>query len=707
MVERAGRIAAMMVYGPERGRPVAVPIRRHRRPLRQHHRPPERRERPAAEPGPGGRGARQPGDGQAPATSRSATRSTGSRSPRSRPRSDDLNPADGEKVHLKVVGIGVYPNEVVPTAQYDSLPFVYLTPAFFKAHRDAEPGVRVRGHPAAERQGRRPRVPRRDEPAAAQARRRARNDALVSDRSEPYAQVERAIEPQTLALGVFALLAGVVFLLVVGQVLARQISLDSDEYPTLRAIGMTRHELFAAAMARVGVISVVGAVGRGRRRGAGVAADADRTGAARRAPSRVRDQRRDARRRVPRDRRALHRRRRAPGLARRAATPADARAPARRRQASRRRDDRRRRRAVADRRDRDPRRAPPGTGPNQRPGAQRPHHLGARDRRGRRRVHVHRRTSTTSRTRRGSTAGTGRLKAGNGFFPVDTRRRLMAAARPRTPTSTRSPAPTTATCASSGRTVAAVGIDSLKGSIFPTLLEGRAPRNDHEIVLGTRTLRQAGVERRRHGSTSSSATQTRYRCASSGAPSSRSSAPAASPRPTSAKARRPSRSLFADPTPPQGRRVHVHALPAEARSRHRGRPSATRQGSFGRMEFCGGEIPCVETAERPGDLSNYTRVRGTPLLLAGGARAHGHRRARPRAGHVGPPPPPRHRGAQDPRLRAPPGLGGHRVAGDDDGRGRARSSASPSGSSSAASRGAGSPTRSASPRTSPSRARRC
>jgi ABC-type antimicrobial peptide transport system permease subunit len=34
------------------------------------------------------------------------------------------------------------------------------------------------------------------------------------------------------------------------------------------------------------------------------------------------------------------------------------------------------------------------------------------------------------------------------------------------------------------------------------------------------------------------------------------------------------------------------------------------------MDFCGGESICVETAERPGDLSNYTRVRGTPLLLA-------------------------------------------------------------------------------------------
>jgi putative ABC transport system permease protein len=40
-----------------------------------------------------------------------------------------------------------------------------------------------------------------------------------------------------------------------------------------------------------------------------------------------------------------------------------------------------------------------------------------------------------------------------------------------------------------GRPVVPVGIDELKGSAFPTLLEGKRPRNDHEIVLGTSTLR--------------------------------------------------------------------------------------------------------------------------------------------------------------------------------------------------------------------------
>jgi hypothetical protein len=39
-----------------------------------------------------------------------------------------------------VVGIGVQPNEVVPTALYDDLPVMYLTPAYLRAHpRDVMP----------------------------------------------------------------------------------------------------------------------------------------------------------------------------------------------------------------------------------------------------------------------------------------------------------------------------------------------------------------------------------------------------------------------------------------------------------------------------------------------------------------------------------------------------------------------------------------
>jgi hypothetical protein len=42
--------------------------------------------------------------------------------------------SDATKVRMKIVGVGVYPNEVVATAEYDSLPFAYFTPAFLREH---------------------------------------------------------------------------------------------------------------------------------------------------------------------------------------------------------------------------------------------------------------------------------------------------------------------------------------------------------------------------------------------------------------------------------------------------------------------------------------------------------------------------------------------------------------------------------------------
>jgi hypothetical protein len=42
--------------------------------------------------------------------------------------------------------------------------------------------------------------------------------------------------------------------------------------------------------------------------------------------------------------------------------------------------------------------------------------------------------------------------------------------------------------------VPAVGIDELRGSVFPTLLAGRPPQTPGEIALGTRTMKDAGAQ---------------------------------------------------------------------------------------------------------------------------------------------------------------------------------------------------------------------
>ena len=55
-----------------------------------------------------------------------------------------------------------------------------------------------------------------------------------------YAAAQRAIQPEAVALAIFAALAGLIALAVLGQLLNRQLVLDSAEFPILRALGMSR-----------------------------------------------------------------------------------------------------------------------------------------------------------------------------------------------------------------------------------------------------------------------------------------------------------------------------------------------------------------------------------------------------------------------------------------------------------------------------------
>ena len=78
--------------------------------------------------------------------------------------------------------------------------------------------------------------------------------------SDEGAATERAIRPQAVALAVFAVLAGLIGLAVIGQLLARQLVLDSAEFPILRALGMTRASLAALSLARLAAVTLAGAV---------------------------------------------------------------------------------------------------------------------------------------------------------------------------------------------------------------------------------------------------------------------------------------------------------------------------------------------------------------------------------------------------------------------------------------------------------------
>jgi ABC-type antimicrobial peptide transport system permease subunit len=69
---------------------------------------------------------------------------------------------------------------------------------------------------------------------------------------------QRAIRPYAVALALFAALAGVIALVIIGQLLGRQLVLDSAWFGVLRALGMTRGRLAALSLARVGAVSAAG-----------------------------------------------------------------------------------------------------------------------------------------------------------------------------------------------------------------------------------------------------------------------------------------------------------------------------------------------------------------------------------------------------------------------------------------------------------------
>ena len=81
----------------------------------------------------------------------------------------------------------------------------------------------------------------------------------LADLHQQAAKVESSIHPQAVALVLFALLAALIALLVVGQVVARQVFVASSDHGTLGALGVGRAQLLTAGLAEVGVTMAIGA----------------------------------------------------------------------------------------------------------------------------------------------------------------------------------------------------------------------------------------------------------------------------------------------------------------------------------------------------------------------------------------------------------------------------------------------------------------
>jgi hypothetical protein len=84
--------------------------------------------------------------------------------------------------------------------------------------------------------------------------------AVLPLRQEKNARgVEYSARVQGLALALLAGIAGITAVLLFAQSLARQTVLESEEHPALRALGMTKRQTFALGVLRAGAIAAVGA----------------------------------------------------------------------------------------------------------------------------------------------------------------------------------------------------------------------------------------------------------------------------------------------------------------------------------------------------------------------------------------------------------------------------------------------------------------
>jgi ABC-type lipoprotein release transport system permease subunit len=153
-------------------------------------------------------------------------------------------------VTFRVAGIIAVPGEFPPESDLGP-PRVHLTAAFYEKYQSwgAFPYTLVRlRHGEA------------DLPAfrAALAKAGGGKGVIGYTNEALTRNVERSFHLQAVALALFALCLAIVTALVLGQTLGRQAMAEGVDYPALRALGMTRRQLFWLGVTRSAVVAGIG-----------------------------------------------------------------------------------------------------------------------------------------------------------------------------------------------------------------------------------------------------------------------------------------------------------------------------------------------------------------------------------------------------------------------------------------------------------------
>lgn len=157
------------------------------------------------------------------------------------------------RLRLRVVGIGVIGDEIVPADGFD-VERVLLPNGFARAHRRA---VGYWGFLTELRHG------SADIRALRAAVTRAVPDEQIAFQTTSLvaARVSRSTRTQTVAIVLFGIAVALGGLLAVGQILTRRAWADLDDLPTLRSFGMSRRSLAVALLVDAGLVALAGSIG--------------------------------------------------------------------------------------------------------------------------------------------------------------------------------------------------------------------------------------------------------------------------------------------------------------------------------------------------------------------------------------------------------------------------------------------------------------
>jgi hypothetical protein len=160
----------------------------------------------------------------------------------------DCNDPDAPRLPprtLRVVGVEAAPMEIAPPSGYYS-GTIHATPAFLTviAAKDlVRPGAAAL------------RLKDGVDPVVFKAELERRGAVIAGAQAEHAELVERAIRPSAVALGLVAALSALVAVAVLGQVLAHLTFLGSADHSKLRAVGMSGVQLVAIALTRAAAIA--------------------------------------------------------------------------------------------------------------------------------------------------------------------------------------------------------------------------------------------------------------------------------------------------------------------------------------------------------------------------------------------------------------------------------------------------------------------